>query len=112
MAVSPSPPLPSALIPPHSPLTTDCRSYRALAPRTRILIGVGLMAYAGAGLLVSDKAEQAFGYTPSEEDRRRLREVVPRVHLVDREEGGIGGGGAGAGGNGTVEGVKRNDEEG
>ena len=66
------------------------RSYRTLTPRTRILIGAGVMAYAGFGLLVSDKAEQAFGYTASEEDKQRLREAVPRVHLVDRE--GIGSG--------------------
>lgn len=69
------------------PLTADNRSYRALAPRTRVLIGLGIMAYAGAGLLASDKAEQAFGYTPSEEDKARLREAVPRVHMVERGEG-------------------------
>lgn len=71
----------------HSNPPHHNRSYRALTPRTRILIGVGIMAYAGFGLIASDKAEQVFGYTPSEEDKARLREAVPRVHLVERGEG-------------------------
>lgn len=43
------------------------------------------MAYAGLGLLLSDKAEQTFGFTPTEEDKKNLKEAVPRVHMVDRE---------------------------
>lgn len=46
------------------------------------------MAYAGFGLLVSDRAEQFFGYTPSQEDKERLRSVVPRVQMVERDGGG------------------------
>lgn len=44
------------------------------------------MAYAGFGMLVSDKAEQAFGFTPTEEDKKNLREAVPKVHWVDNEQ--------------------------
>ncbi|KAF2722005.1 hypothetical protein K431DRAFT_223110 [Polychaeton citri CBS 116435] len=63
------------------------QNYRTLTPRIRIFIGVGIMAYAGAGIFLSDRAEESLGFTPSEEDRRRLREAVPKIQLVDREEG-------------------------
>lgn len=43
------------------------------------------MAYAGFGLLLSDKAEQTFGFVPTDEDRKSLREAVPKIHMVDRE---------------------------
>ena len=51
------------------------------------------MAYAGFGLLVSDKAEQVFGYTPTEGDRQRVRDTMPRVQMVERE--GVGEAGRG-----------------
>jgi pyrroline-5-carboxylate reductase len=50
------------------------QSYRALAPRTRLFIGGGIMAYAAFGLLASDQAEQLLGWTATEEDRKRLKE--------------------------------------
>lgn len=60
------------------------QSYRALAPRTRLFIGGGIMAYAAFGLLASDQAEQLLGWTATEEDRKRLKEEMPKVHVVDR----------------------------
>lgn len=60
------------------------QSYRALAPRTRLFIGGGIMAYAAFGLLASDQAEQMLGWTATEEDRKRLKEEMPKVHVVDR----------------------------
>ncbi|TKA67220.1 hypothetical protein B0A55_08779 [Friedmanniomyces simplex] len=59
-------------------------SYRALSMRTRLLIGGGIMAYATFGLLVSDKAEEALGLVPTEEDKQRLREAVPKIQTVER----------------------------
>lgn len=53
-----------------------------------MLIGGGVMAYALFGLLVSDKAESALGFTPTEDDKKKLREAVPTIHLVEREKGG------------------------
>lgn len=61
------------------------RAYRNLSPRTRLMIGGGVMLYAGFGLFLSDKAEQTFGFTPSEEDKRKLREAVPKIHVVDKD---------------------------
>jgi hypothetical protein len=54
-----------------------------------MLIGAGIMAYAGFGLLVMDKAEKAFGMEASEEEKERLkRAVVPRVVVVNAVDGG------------------------
>lgn len=65
---------------------TKSRSYRNLTPRTRMLLGGGIMAWACVGLFVSDKAEQSFGFVPSEEDKRKLRDAVPRIHIVDNDK--------------------------
>ena len=62
------------------------QSYRTLAPRTRLLIGGGIMAYAAFGLLASDQAEQLLGWTATEEDRKRLKEEMPKVHIVDKPD--------------------------
>lgn len=66
-----------------SPLTTS--SYRALTPRTRLLLGAGVMAYAAFGLFASDKAEEVFGFTPTDQDRERLRAAVPSVRVVEKD---------------------------
>jgi hypothetical protein len=50
------------------------------------MIGVGVMAYAGAGLFLSDKAEEKFGLTPTEKDMAELRESLPKISTVDRKE--------------------------
>ncbi len=62
------------------------QSYRSLAPRTRLIIGGGIMAYAAFGLLASDQAEKFLGWTATDEDRKRLKEELPKVHVVDRDD--------------------------
>ncbi|KAI9859921.1 MAG: hypothetical protein M1824_003509 [Vezdaea acicularis] len=47
-------------------------------------IGAGLMAYGYFGVIASDKAEEIFGLTPTEEDRERLREVIPKIDFVEK----------------------------
>jgi hypothetical protein len=49
-----------------------------------MIIGVGVMAYAGAGLWISDKAEERLGFTPTEKDREELREALPKITTVDK----------------------------
>jgi len=44
-----------------------------------------VIVYAGLGLLLTDVAEEKFDLVPSEEDKRRLKELVPKVRVVDRE---------------------------
>ena len=73
----------------HDPLKISLindRSYRNLSSRTRLFVGGGIMAYAVFGLMLSDKAEEAFGLTPSEKDKQDLREAVPKIHLVERDK--------------------------
>ena len=44
------------------------------------------MAYAVFGLTLSDKAEEAFGMKATEEDKKDLKESVPKIHMVEREK--------------------------
>ncbi|KAF2455063.1 hypothetical protein BDY21DRAFT_290086, partial [Lineolata rhizophorae] len=60
--------------------------YRGLAPQARMLLGVGIMAWGLAGLWLSDRAEQAFGFTPTDEDKARLAQTIPKIRTVDREQ--------------------------
>ena len=60
------------------------QSYRGLSSKTRLLIGVGAMAYAAAGLFLSDKAEQTFGLVPTDQDKKALKDAVPKIHMVDK----------------------------
>ncbi|KAF2489264.1 hypothetical protein BU16DRAFT_176640 [Lophium mytilinum] len=62
------------------------QKYRALAPRTRMLIGAGVVAYAGLGIFLSDVAEQKFDMVPTEKDKEELRSVIPKIRLVDRDD--------------------------
>lgn len=49
-----------------------------------MIIGVGIMAYAGAGLYLSDRAEERFGLTPTEKDREELRKAMPKIATVEK----------------------------
>ncbi|KAF2188690.1 hypothetical protein K469DRAFT_703290 [Zopfia rhizophila CBS 207.26] len=60
--------------------------YRGLAPKTRMLIGVGVMAYAGLGLVLSDKAEEKFGLVPTEKDKEDLRKAMPKIMTVKKDD--------------------------
>jgi hypothetical protein len=60
--------------------------YKGIAPKTRIVIGVTIMAYAGFGLFVSDKAEEQLGFVPTEKDKEDLRKAIPRIIAVDKEK--------------------------
>ncbi|KAG0129249.1 hypothetical protein HOY82DRAFT_488357, partial [Tuber indicum] len=61
------------------------RFYKSLSTKTRLIIGGGVILYAGVGLLLTDVAEEKFDLVPSEEDKRQLKELVPKVRVVDRE---------------------------
>ncbi|KAK8159785.1 hypothetical protein IWX90DRAFT_489205 [Phyllosticta citrichinensis] len=58
------------------------QNYRAAAPKTKLLVGVGLMAWGGFGLLSSGKTEEALSLVPTEEDKSKL----PSIHVVDKQE--------------------------
>jgi hypothetical protein len=44
------------------------------------------MAYAATGLFLSDKAEEKFGLSPTPEDHAKLRQAIPKIRTVDRDE--------------------------
>ncbi|KAM3419995.1 hypothetical protein BST61_g3307 [Cercospora zeina] len=62
------------------------QSYRNLTPRTRLILGGAIMAWGTFGLFVSDKAEQAFGLVPTEQDKEKLQDSMPKFHLVDKDK--------------------------
>lgn len=61
------------------------QSFRSLQPRTRMYIGIGIMAYSTLGLVFSSKAEQSLGLIPTEKDHEVLREMVPKIRTVEGE---------------------------
>jgi division protein CdvB (Snf7/Vps24/ESCRT-III family) len=46
------------------------------------------MGYAGLGLYLSDKAEEKFGFKPTEKDREELRnelrKVIPKISTIEK----------------------------
>jgi hypothetical protein len=60
------------------------RWYKSLTPKTRIIIGSGIIAYAGIGLYLSDKAEERLGLVPSDKDK--LNEAPPQIITVETLE--------------------------
>jgi hypothetical protein len=60
------------------------RWYKGIAPKTRMIIGVGIVAYAGLGLFLSDKAEEKFGLVPTEKDREELKKAMPKIIPIER----------------------------
>lgn len=48
------------------------------------------MGYAGLGILLSDKAEEKFNLVPTEQDKENLRESLPRIRFVDRDDSVLG----------------------
>ncbi|MCJ1232281.1 hypothetical protein MMC14_000230 [Varicellaria rhodocarpa] len=59
------------------------QSYRNLQPRTRLFLGLGLISWAGAGLLITEQAEKKFDLVPTDKDREELDEAVPKIRIVD-----------------------------
>lgn len=48
-------------------------------------IGLGVIAYSGLGIWVSNGAEKHFGMVPSEEEKERLKRAIPKITTVDRQ---------------------------
>lgn len=46
---------------------------------------MGFLAWGVAGLYLSDRAEEKFGYTPSEQDKVDLEKMKPEIVVVDRD---------------------------
>lgn len=63
------------------------RSLRSLNPCTPLRIGLGIIAYAGLPLFLSDKTEAALGLYPTDQERRKLErdlaKLIPQLKGVD-----------------------------
>jgi hypothetical protein len=44
------------------------------------------MGYAATALFLSDKAEEKFGLTPTPEDKEKLRQALPKIRTVEKDE--------------------------
>lgn len=62
-----------------------CRTYRSSAPKTRLLLGLGLIAWGTIGLYSTDTAEKAFDMVPTDEDKKKLDQSIPKIRVVDKE---------------------------
>ncbi|KAB5572364.1 hypothetical protein GE09DRAFT_1216929 [Coniochaeta sp. 2T2.1] len=60
------------------------RSYRNLPTMAKLGVGCGIFAWGVAGLYLSDRAEEKFGFTPTEEDKAALDRLTPKIHVVER----------------------------
>ncbi|KAI2621359.1 hypothetical protein GGS21DRAFT_494634 [Xylaria nigripes] len=58
--------------------------YRNLSPKARIGVGLGLLAWGAIGIQLSDRAEERY-FQPTEEDRAALRQMAPRITMVERD---------------------------
>lgn len=62
-------------------------SYKSLSPKTRAVFGIGLMAWASLGMMISPQVEKTLGMVPSEQEKEELeRKLALRVERVDRVE--------------------------
>ncbi|KAI0161684.1 hypothetical protein GGR52DRAFT_134144 [Hypoxylon sp. FL1284] len=66
---------------------TLLQSFRNLSPRARAGVGVGLLAWGGLGLYLSDRAEEQYGLTPTDDDKAALAQALPRITAVDKSDG-------------------------
>ncbi len=65
-------------------LISSFSSYKALHPKTRLVIGVAVMLNASAMLLFSDQIESALGVSTTSEEQQKLF----KVYQVERETKG------------------------
>ncbi|KAI9171199.1 hypothetical protein HJFPF1_00680 [Paramyrothecium foliicola] len=65
---------------------SENRAYKNLSPKTRLGVGLAVIAWGAAGLYLSDRAEETFGYTPTEEDKKTLRKYTPHIVAVEKNE--------------------------
>ncbi|ROW09580.1 hypothetical protein VMCG_02676 [Cytospora schulzeri] len=62
------------------------KAYQGLSSKARLGLGMGFLAWGVAGLYLSDRAEEKYGYTPSEQDKANLERMKPEIHVVNRDE--------------------------
>ncbi|KAK6531645.1 hypothetical protein TWF694_002823 [Orbilia ellipsospora] len=63
------------------------RWFNSLPKSSRFALGGGLIAYGLVGEYLTDRAAEAFGLTPTEQDKQKLKELIPRISVVEKETG-------------------------
>ncbi|KAJ6258479.1 hypothetical protein Dda_6521 [Drechslerella dactyloides] len=59
------------------------RWFTGLSQTSRLALGGGLIAYGLVGSYLTDRAEETFGLVPTEEDKQKLRGLVPKISVVE-----------------------------
>ncbi|PSS02124.1 hypothetical protein BD289DRAFT_422646 [Coniella lustricola] len=62
------------------------KAYQGLSSKARLGLGVGLVAWGVVGLYMSDRAEEKFGFTPSEKEKAEIERLKPKLHIIDNKE--------------------------
>ncbi|KAF7559666.1 hypothetical protein G7046_g4498 [Stylonectria norvegica] len=62
------------------------KTFKNLSPKTRAGVGVGILAWGAVGLYLSDRAEEKFGYTPTEQDKAALSRYTPKLITIERNQ--------------------------
>lgn len=44
------------------------------------------MGWGFLGIMLSDRAEEKFDLVPTDEDKAKLREIIPTIRTVDRDD--------------------------
>ena len=65
-------------------------SYTRLAPRTRIFIGLGVIAYASVAMYTTDAIAPSLGFEETEKDREELKRYTPTLTVRDRAARPVG----------------------
>lgn len=65
---------------------TTCSSYKSLKPKTRALLGLGLMANAGFALYFSNEIESFLGLHSASKEQENLNNVLPKFTMVDTDK--------------------------
>jgi hypothetical protein len=77
---------PRAILTTFSSADVQYRSYMSLTPKTRALLGLGLIANAALALQFSDQTESYLGLQSTAQEQDELKRVLPKVTMVETEK--------------------------
>ncbi|KAH7167844.1 hypothetical protein DER46DRAFT_660467 [Fusarium sp. MPI-SDFR-AT-0072] len=61
-------------------------AYKNLSPKTRLGVGIAIIAWGAGGLMLTDPLEKSLGLTPTEEDKAELDKYTPKITTVEKNE--------------------------
>ncbi|KAF4962332.1 hypothetical protein FSARC_9575 [Fusarium sarcochroum] len=62
------------------------RAYKNLSSKTRLGVGVAILAWGAGGLMLTEPLEKSLGLTPTEEDKAELDKYTPKIVTVEKDE--------------------------